>query len=126
MKLGDVQFTRRTDVLVAELAGEVDMSNAEGIGQAIVETTSNRESTVVLDLSTLHYLDSAGIQLLFKLREQLRARCQMLALVIPARSASNDALRLAGVTSHVEMFETLEDALRSAAKAGSDQDAGTG
>ncbi|HTU31172.1 MAG TPA: STAS domain-containing protein [Solirubrobacteraceae bacterium] len=115
MNLGDVQFTRRAGMLVAELTGEIDLSNAESVGQAIAETTSNLDAGVVLDLSALRYLDSAGIQFMFRLREQLRTRGQSFALVIPAQSASNDALRLAGVTLHVETFETQRDALRSAA-----------
>lgn len=114
MKLGDVQFSQHEGILVAELSGEIDLSNARRIGEAIVETTSNQERGLVIDLSALHYLDSAGIHLLFRLWEQLRARGQTLALVIPERSASNDALRLAGVTLHVDTFESREDALRSA------------
>jgi anti-sigma B factor antagonist len=115
MNLGDVRFSHQAGSLVAELTGEIDLSNAESIGHAIAETTSNQETGVVLDLSALSYLDSAGIQFLFRLREQLRTRGQSFALVMPAKSASNDALRLAGVTLHVETFETREDALRSPA-----------
>jgi anti-anti-sigma factor len=120
MNLGDVQFTRHAGLLVAELTGEIDLSNAESIGHAIAETSSSQQAGLVLDLSALHYLDSAGIQLLFRLREQLRARGQSFALAIPARSASNDALRLAGVTLHVKTYDTLEDALRSCSTAGQD------
>jgi anti-sigma B factor antagonist len=109
MNLGDVQFTRQGGILVAELTGEIDLSNAASIGQAIAETSSSQQAGLVLDLSSLRYLDSAGIQLLFRLREQLRARSQTFALVIPARSASNDALRLAGVTLHVKTYETRDD-----------------
>jgi anti-sigma B factor antagonist len=113
MNLGDVQFIEQKGMLIAELTGEIDMSNADSIGQAIAETTSNQEAGLVLDLSALQYLDSAGIQLLFRLREQLRMRGQSFALVIPSRSASNDALRLAGVTPHVDTFETRDAALQA-------------
>ena len=115
MKLGDVQFSQHGALLVAKLTGEIDLFNAPGIGQAIVETTSNQEIGLIVDLSALHHLDSAGIHLLFRLREQLGARGQTLALVIPARSVSSDVLRLAGVTLHVGTFETVDDALRSVA-----------
>jgi len=118
MNLGDVRFAQHAGVLLAELTGEIDMSNAESIRQAIVETTSNQEAGLVVDLSALQYLDSAGIQLLFRLREQLRTRGQGLALVIPADSASNDALRLAGVTPHLDTFQTREEALGSVSPAG--------
>jgi anti-anti-sigma factor len=116
MNLGDVTFTHHGGILVAELTGEIDPSNAPSIGQVIAETMSNQETGVVLDLSALHYLDSAGIQFLFRLREQLRMRGQSFALVMPAKSASSDALRLAGVTLHVETFETREEALPAASR----------
>jgi anti-anti-sigma factor len=115
MNLGDVQFAQRDGLLVAELSGEIDLSNADSIGEMITDTASNQEMGLILDLSALHYLDSAGIHLVFRLRERLRARGQTLTLVIPATSASNDAVRLAGVTLHVGTFETLEDALEAAA-----------
>ena len=114
MRLGDVRFTPCRGLLLAELTGEVDLSNAERISDAIAETASNQELGLILDLSGLHYLDSAGIHLLFRLGEQLRARGQTLALVMPAGSPSSDAIRLAGVTLHVDRFESMEDALRAA------------
>lgn len=113
MNLGDVQFSQHGGMLVAALSGEVDVSNAETIGEAIADTASNQELGLILDLSALQYLDSAGIRLLFRLRERLRARGQSLSLVIPAGSPSNDALRLAGVTLHIGGYETLDDALEA-------------
>jgi anti-anti-sigma factor len=115
MNLGDVTFDQRDGVLIAELSGELDLSNAEAVGDAIAETASNQALGLILDLSALHYLDSAGIHLIFKLRERLRARGQTLALIIPAGSPSSDALRLAGVTLHVPAHATVEEALRDRA-----------
>lgn len=65
---------------------------------------------MVLDLSQLSYLDSAGIQLIYTLRENLSVRGQTLQLVIPSSSAAHDALRLAGVLHQVPTAETVEDA----------------
>jgi stage II sporulation protein AA (anti-sigma F factor antagonist) len=123
MKLGDVLFTESGSVLIATLSGEIDMSNAERIGGTIAETASNQELGLILDLSPLYYLDSAGIHLVFRLRERLRARGQSLALVIPAESASNDAIRLAGVTIHIDTFESLDEALRAASNSDSHRSA---
>ena len=114
MKLGDVTFADHDGLRVALLTGEVDLSNADSIGDAIVESTTNQALGVILDLTELHYLDSAGIHLIYKLRERLRSRGQSLALVVPAGSPSNDALRLAGVTLHVPVSQTLPAALQAA------------
>lgn len=94
------------------MTGEIDLSNVENIERALVEATPNHLLTLVLDLTDLDYLDTAGIQLIYKLRENLRARGQRLRLVIPSTSPANDALRLAGVKRHVETIETVDHALR--------------
>ena len=111
MKLADVQFSDHERVVVARLTGEIDLSNADSIERAIAEATPNHVLALVLDVSALDYLDSAGIHLIYKLREKLRARGQTLRLVIPPESPANDALRLAGVSRNVDTAETLAEAM---------------
>ncbi|HXD68123.1 MAG TPA: STAS domain-containing protein [Solirubrobacteraceae bacterium] len=111
MKLGDVQFSEHEHVVVARLTGEIDLSNADGIEGAIAEAMLNHVLALILDVSALGYLDSAGIHLIYRLREKLRARGQTLRLVIPPDSPANDALRLAGVSRNVETVDTLDAAL---------------
>ena len=108
MRLGDVTFEHHEKVLVARLVGEVDMSNAEEIGSAVLEATPNDAIGVILDLTAVEYLDSAGIYVVFGMRSRLRARAQTLRLAIPEGSPVDDALRLAGVQSHVEVVRTVE------------------
>jgi anti-sigma B factor antagonist len=109
--LADVEFSGRGQVLVASLSGEIDLSNAASIGRALTDATPNQVLALIVDLSGVDYLDSAGIQLIYQLRESLRARGQALRLVIPPRSPANDALRLAGVERHIPMTRSLDDAL---------------
>jgi anti-anti-sigma factor len=109
--LGDVQLELQDSVLVARLTGEVDLSNARGIEDAIAVATPNDAVSVVVDLSQLGYLDSAGIQLLYRLREHLQVRGQDLRLVLPAGSPAADALKLAGVIDQLRSSDTLAEAL---------------
>jgi len=103
MNLADVHTEIQGSALVARLTGEVDLSNARVIGRALVAAVSNQTETVVLDLSQLQYLDSAGIQLIYQLQTQLRARRQQLRLVVPPDSPAADALRLAGIADQLEV-----------------------
>lgn len=109
--LADVQFDIRGDVVVATLTGEVDLSNATRLRDAIAEATANTALGVVLVLDAVDYLDSAGIHLVYRLRESLAARGQKLMLVIPEKSPVQDALRLAGVTHHLPIAASVDDAL---------------
>lgn len=118
MKLADIQFSDRERVVTARLTGEIDLSNADSIENAIAEATPNHALALILDVSALDYLDSAGIHLIYKLREKLRARGQTLRLVIPADSPANDALRLAGVSRNIETAESVDAAIAEFSEAG--------
>jgi anti-sigma B factor antagonist len=122
MSLGDVQITTQDAIVIAGLSGEVDMSNAQAIGQAIERGIPHEALGLVLDLSKLDYLDSAGIQLVYQLREDLRSRAQNLTLVIPEDSPPADALRLAGVSTHLRTYQTVEEALSQRGGEGQEPD----
>jgi anti-anti-sigma factor len=109
--LADVQFDTRDQVVVAGVTGEVDLSNAAQLCEAIGEATPNTAHGVVLDLGAVDYLDSAGIHLIYRLRENLRARGQTLIVAIPAESPVQDSLRLAGVTRHLPITSSVDEAL---------------
>lgn len=113
MTIADVQFSQSGNALIGSVRGELDMSNASAIATAVVDQMVIDTTGVVLDLSQVDYLDSAGIYTLFGMRESLRARGHKLVLVVPDGSPVNDALRLAGVKRHTEVALTLEEALRS-------------
>jgi anti-sigma B factor antagonist len=124
-RLGDVTFERANGVLVARLTGELDMSNAEDIGSAVLEATSKDAVGVILDLSAVEYLDSAGIYVVFGMRSRLRARGQSLRLNVSVGSPVDDALRLAGVQSHVDVVDTVERGIEEM-QATQGTDAGSG
>ncbi|MBV9605865.1 MAG: STAS domain-containing protein [Solirubrobacterales bacterium] len=113
MSLGDVEITLASHALIARLTGEIDMSNAEEIGATVIGATPNEASGVVLDLSGVDYLDSAGIYVVYGIRASLQARGQNLILVIPPESPVHDTLRLSGTGRPGETTETVDEALRA-------------
>jgi anti-anti-sigma factor len=115
MTLADVQITFRDDAVIAWVTGEIDTSNAGDLRTAITDATPNDALGVVLDLSDIDYIDSAGIHLLYRLGDSLRNRGQTLRVVIPPGSIASDALRLAGVTRHVDVVTEVDEGLRALA-----------
>jgi anti-anti-sigma factor len=113
MSLADVHITLARHALIARVTGEIDMSNAEDVGATVIGATPNEASGVVLDLSDVEYLDSAGIYVVYGMRASLQARGQALVLVIPPGSPVHDALRLSGAERPGEIAETVDDALRA-------------
>jgi anti-anti-sigma factor len=111
MSLADVHITLARHALIAHLSGEIDMSNAEDVGATVIGATPNEASGVVLDLSRVEYLDSAGIYVIFGMRASLQARGQTMILVIPPESPVHDALRLSGAERPGEIAETVDEAV---------------
>jgi anti-sigma B factor antagonist len=115
MNLADLHITTHDGVIVVRVSGEIDMSNAGELRTQIIEATPNDSLGLVLDLSTLDYIDSAGIHLLYRLGDSLRARGQTLRIVIPPHSPASDSLRLAGVKRHVDVVTELDEGVRAVA-----------
>src|SRR5438270_4305708 len=117
MRLADLQVDYRDRIVIAAVLGEIDMSNATDLHTAVIDATSNEALGLVLDLSEVHYVDSAGIHLLYRLGESLRDRGQTLRVVVPPDSAASDALRLAGIKRNVDVVEELDEGVQGVASA---------
>ena len=99
------------DVIVAAIVGEVDASNAAALAGGLREAVSNRSTRLVVDLSPTRYLDSAGINLLFNLGEELRSHQVGLRLVVDRASPVARMLDLTGLDKANPTFTSLAEAL---------------
>lgn len=117
MRLADLQVSFRDRIVIGAVTGEIDMSNVGELATAVLEATPNDALGLVLDLSHVDYVDSAGIHMLYRLGESLRHRGQTLRVVVPPASAASDALRLAGIKRHVDVVDEVDEALRAVAAA---------
>jgi anti-anti-sigma factor len=109
-----VPETHGDDVVVARIEGEIDMSNAQSVGNRLRDLLTNRSVALVVDLGPTTYLDSSGIALLFALSEELRRRQQQLHVVLPEGSQLVRVLRITGLDRAVPTHGTLESALETA------------
>ena len=99
------------EVPVARVQGEVDASNAREIGDRLRSLLTNRSLAMIVDLSATTYLDSAGINLLFALAEEMRSRQQRLALVVADASPIARMIALTGLDRTMAVHRTLPEAL---------------
>ncbi len=84
-------------VVVAGLSGEIDLSNAAEITNALLRGVPNEALGLVIDLSEVSYLDSAGVRMLAELDHRLGWRAQVLRVVAPEESRSRRVLEIAGL-----------------------------
>jgi anti-sigma B factor antagonist len=113
LPLADVSFSSDGDIVVASLRGEIDMSNAGELGDTIGRALTNDALALVLDLTGVEYLDSAGIHVIYELHERLRTRGQDIRVVIAPDALIGEALRLADVPRAVGVADSVEAALVS-------------
>ena len=119
-ELADLEVIAVDDVWVACLSGEIDLSNAEAIATAIEPVFERQGKGLVIDLTAVEYLDSAGIRLIFRMVRSSESRGWRLRLVVPAQSHLRRVLDLADVARAVQLEETRAGAVTDI-KAASDE-----
>ena len=88
-----VRFSRLGDAEVVSLSGEIDLANAPEIGKAIVKRIKSA-GKVLIDLTTVSFLDSAGVRLLDALVGDLFDHGTPTRLVVGERGAARMTLQL--------------------------------
>jgi anti-sigma B factor antagonist len=96
---------------VAAIAGEVDASNVASVGDELRRLVTNRSTELIVDLTPTTYLDSAGINLMFSLGDELRSRQLALRLVIAGGSPIARMLRITSLDRAYPTYPTVAAAL---------------
>jgi anti-sigma B factor antagonist len=88
-----VTFSRLGDAELVSLRGEIDLANAPEIGRAIVARIPDA-GKVLVDLTAVSFLDSAGVRLLDSLIGDLGDHGTPIRLVVGEQGAARMTLRL--------------------------------
>jgi len=91
-------------------AGEIDLSNAAQITRAVVGGVPNEAVGLVMDLSDVAYLDSAGVRMLAELERRLGWRSQAFRVVAPEGSRTRKVLSIAGLDGLLVLDASVESA----------------
>lgn len=84
-----------------ELVGEVDLANHQAVEADLNEAISNRCTRVLVDLTGVTFIDSAGLRTLFRLATRLDRLQIDFELVAPTGSAAARVVELSGLSSLV-------------------------
>ncbi|MDX6647956.1 MAG: hypothetical protein QOK40_3683 [Miltoncostaeaceae bacterium] len=99
---------------VARVTGEIDRSNAARVAGHLREAIPAEDGGVVVDLSGVAYLDSAGALALVELGELLRDRGQRLLLAVPQGAPVRRLLEISGVDRIAAVTTSVAAALAAA------------
>ncbi len=117
-----VTVVDREGVPIAYVEGEIDLQNAEAVGEALGGAVAPASPGLIVDLSGVTYLDSAGLHILFDLERRLSRGGRALRLVIPDRAVIRRVLLIAGVGDRIALHPDVDDAVRSLAAGGDRRD----
>jgi len=108
--MSQIVHERIDGVPVARPRADVDAANARQVRDELAACLGGAEK-LVLDLSETRYVDSVGIDMLFRLGELLRERRAALVLVIPHSSQLTRLAQIVALPSAFPVHETVEQAL---------------
>jgi anti-anti-sigma factor len=89
---------------------EIDITNADELGAALLEAAGLGQATFVVDMSRTRFCDSAGLQALVAAHRRARAEGGQLRLVISGAAVLR-IFAITGVDQVIHSFPGLDEAL---------------
>jgi anti-sigma B factor antagonist len=108
-----IERKRVDDIEVLSVAGVVDMLTAAQLEQVIAAAAAESPRGLVVDLSAVDFLASAGMGILVAARDELPAAMQF--AVVADGPATSRPLKLVGIADVVGLHATLDEALAALA-----------
>lgn len=110
-ELATLRVRERSDIVMAAVEGEIDLSNAPGLLVELSAAVPNGARGLLLDLTGLEFLDSSGVHMLYDVADRLSTRQQRFAVVIEPDAPPRRAIELSGVEPAAWLFGDLASAL---------------
>lgn len=110
-ELANLEVEERGEIVVATVAGELDVSVAPSMGEEIATAVSTSARALVVDFTRLSFIDSSGIAMLFSLSRRLASRRQQLSVIAPGGEGVARVLELVEFSRAAPVHEDLDAAL---------------
>ena len=101
-----------SDAAVVEVVGELDLSTVAH-WEATVGRAARSAATVVLDVSQVEFLDSAGVHALFRMLSTLENQHKRLVIVAPQEGRVRRLLEILDLPSVAWVCDSLDEALQT-------------
>jgi anti-sigma B factor antagonist len=99
--------------VVLTVSGEVDMLSAPQLAEAIRRSLAARPGALIVDLSKVDFLASAGMTVLVTAHDEVVPPTRF--AVVAAGTATSRPIELTGLDSVLSLYSTLDDALSDVA-----------
>jgi anti-sigma B factor antagonist len=112
--MSPLDIERIDGVPIAHAREDIDAANVAIVYQQLADALSPDVVRLIVDLSDIRYLDSAGIDMLLRLSDRLDHRRARLILVIPQTSQLKRLVTIVGLPDAIAIYPSLREALREA------------
>ncbi len=106
-----INTKKQGEVCIIELDGEIDATTAPDISSEVLEI-SESNSKILLDLSDVPYMSSAGLRMLLKLYRTVTAESKQLVLVGLSEEIK-DTMEVTGFLKFFTTCPTIDDGLKA-------------
>lgn len=106
-----VQESRVGEINVVGVAGTVDMLTTPQLEDAIGAAAKSSPAAVIVDLTAVEFLASAGMGVLVAAKEALGDAVRF--AVVADGPATSRPLKLVGVADVVDVYKTLDEAVQA-------------
>jgi anti-anti-sigma factor len=107
----EIDIMKKGDILVISVKGRMDALTAPDFDKKIETLLSQGENALILNLSELEYISSAGLRSILAVAKQVKARDGSFVLT-ELKGAVKEVFEISGFYSIFQVFESEEDALK--------------
>jgi anti-sigma B factor antagonist len=105
----DIAISKTAEITVVKLEGDIDASSALGVQEKVL-TLVEQGSKILLDLTLVPYMSSAGLRMLLSLYRHVSAKEGKLVLVGVAEEIK-DTMEVTGFLSFFTTCDTLDSGI---------------
>ncbi len=107
----DIQIKTIEDVKVAVLAGDVDAKTAPIVTEKVLPLAEDTGSKILLDMSQVSYMSSAGLRMLLSLYRQATAKDGSKIVLVGLSEDIEDTMSVTGFLDFFTICPTLNEGL---------------
>lgn len=103
---------RQSGAVVLRVSGEIDLVTAPRLEESVTRVLAQRPEILVVDLTDVHFLASAGLSVLVAAHNQAGENTDM--RFVASGSATLRPMELTGLAQALQLYPTLREALTDA------------
>jgi anti-sigma B factor antagonist len=112
MRMADINISGDVQCTLVEVSGRIDSMNANQFGDALNSTIDDGKVHIVLDLSSVDFMSSAGLRELVNAFKKAKKASGDVRLAQPSDRV-REVLEMAGLDTIFRIYETRTEAVGS-------------